>query len=53
MLFIGYMIATDPNNPNALGAIIGTTIGAWVFGSIWFFGFVILGILVLLTRPSR
>jgi hypothetical protein len=36
----------------AVGAAIGTGLGAALISGVWFGGFVILGILVLVTRPK-
>lgn len=39
-------------NAEQAGAAIGTSIGAMLILTVWFFGSIILGLFVLLTRPK-
>lgn len=55
-MFTGLQSASETmsgaTGAEAVGGAIGTGIGAALVGGIWFGGVVILGILVLLTRPK-
>lgn len=55
-IFTGMEAASDHmsgmTGAEATGAAIGTGLGVTIIGGLWFGGTVILGILVLLTRPK-
>ena len=45
-------VSEASNDAEQAGAAIGGGIGMMMIGMIWFFGFVVGGIMVLLTRPK-
>jgi len=47
------VIASATNDAEAVGATIGTGLGAIMIGGIWLFGDIILGMFVLFTRPKQ
>ncbi len=55
-MFTGMLATSDHMTgmigAEAVGAAIGAGLGATIIGGIWFTGTVIIGILVLLTRPK-
>jgi hypothetical protein len=50
---IADLAGTATSDAEMIGAAIGTTLGFGLIGSIWVIGDVILGLLVLLTRPKK
>ena len=48
----GDVINSASSDAEQVGAVIGTGIGMMFIAGIWFFGFVIGGIMMLLTRPK-